>query len=103
MQTSSSAQPFDREVLAELAVDEVVASELAFPVPIGVDLVDEHGPLLAAVAGEIALAVTLHVQLAAPARAGDGVLEDPGKDGLAPARARPSACRRSREMSVPTR
>ena len=76
------AQSFDREVLAKLSVDEVVSAELAFPVPVGVDLVDEHGPLLAAVARQIALAVTVHVQLAHAARAGDGVLEDPCKDGL---------------------
>ena len=42
-------EAFDGEVLAELPVREVVSSELAFPVPVGVDLVDEHRPLLAAV------------------------------------------------------
>ena len=52
------------EVLAELAVDEVVSSELALPVAIGVDLVDEHGALLPAVPGEIALTITLDVELA---------------------------------------
>ena len=77
------AQSFDREVLAKLSADEVVSAEPAFPVPVGVDLVDEHvAPLLAAVARQIALAVTVHVQLAHAARAGDGVLEDPCKDGL---------------------
>ena len=43
------AQSLDGEVLAELAVDEVGSSELAFPVAVGVDLVDEDGALLAAV------------------------------------------------------
>ena len=46
------AESFDGEVLAELSVDEVVSSELAFPVAVGVDLVDEDGALLAAVPGE---------------------------------------------------
>ena len=58
------AQPFDGEVLAELPVDEVVAAELALPVAVRVDLVDEHGALLAAVAGQIALAVAVDVELA---------------------------------------
>src|SRR6476659_4350418 len=74
------AQSVNREVLAELSVDEVVASELAFPVPVGVDLIDEHGPLLAAVPGEIALTIAVDVQLAHPARARDRVLEDAGED-----------------------
>src|SRR3954453_4888603 len=56
------ARSFDREVLAELAVDEVVSSELAFPVAVGVELVDEDRALLAAMAAEIALAVAVDVQ-----------------------------------------
>ena len=76
------AQSLDREVLAELSVDEVISTELSFPVAVGVDLVDEHGPLLAAVAGQIALAVTIDVQLAHAARAADGVLEDAGEHRL---------------------
>src|SRR5262249_56740166 len=38
----------DGEVLAELPVAEVVAPELALPVAVGLDLVDEHRPVLAA-------------------------------------------------------
>ena len=76
------AQSVDGEVLAELPVDEVASSELALPVAVGVDLVDEHGALLAAVPGEIALAVAVDVEPAHAARAGDGVLEDAGEDGL---------------------
>ena len=77
------AQPLDGEVLAELPVDEVVPAELAFPVAIGVALVDEHGALLTAVPGEIALPVAVDVELAHPARAADGLLVDAGEDGLA--------------------
>ena len=76
------AQSLDREVLAELAVDEVASSELALPVPVGVDLVDEDRALLAAVPGQIALTVAVDVEPAHPARAGDGVLEDAREDGL---------------------
>jgi hypothetical protein len=69
-------EPLDREVLAELPVDEVASPELAFPVPVGLDLVDEHGALLATVAREIALTVPLDVQLTHVARTADRILED---------------------------
>src|SRR5262249_46232675 len=76
------AEPFDREVLAELSVDEVVAFKLAFPVPVGVELIDEDGTLLPAVPGEITLPVALDVELGHSASAGHRVLEDAGKDRL---------------------
>ena len=63
------AQPVDREVLAELAEDEVVSSELVLPVPVRADLVDEDRALLAAVPAQIPLAVTVDVQSAAPGAA----------------------------------
>src|ERR1700722_10706020 len=37
------AESFHGEVLAELSVDEVVSSQFAFPMPVGVHLVNEHG------------------------------------------------------------
>src|SRR5207253_1879043 len=76
------AEPCDGEVLAELSVDEVVASELAFPGSIGLDLVDEHRALLAAVPRQIALTVAVDVELARAAGTRDGVLEDAGEDSL---------------------
>ena len=63
-------------------MDEVVSSKLAFPVAIGVDLVDEDGALLATVPAEIALPVAVDVELAHPAAAGDRVLEHAGEDRL---------------------
>jgi hypothetical protein len=83
MQTSFVAQPFHREVLAELPVHEVASSEFALPVAIGLDLVDEHRPLLAAVPREIALAVAFHVELAYAASPADRILEDAREHGLA--------------------
>ena len=80
------AQPLDREVLSELPVHEVASSELALPVAIGIDLVDEHRPLLAAVPREIALAVAVDVELADAAGTDDRVLEDTREHGLAPPR-----------------
>ena len=80
------AQPIDGEVLAELSMDEVVPSELALPVAVGLDLVDEDGALLATVPAQVALPVPVYVEPAHAPRTGDGVLEDAGEDGLAPPR-----------------
>ena len=75
-------QSVDGEVLAELPVDEVVALELALPIAVRVDLVDEDGALLAAVSRDVALSVAVDVELAHAARTGDGILEDAREDGL---------------------
>ena len=68
------------EVLAELSVHEVVSSKFVFPVPVRVDLVDEHRALLAAVTGQITLTIPVDVEPPDPAGTGHGVLEHPGKD-----------------------
>jgi hypothetical protein len=44
-------QTFDGEVLAEFPISEVGSAELALPIAVGFDLVDEDGPVLAAVPG----------------------------------------------------
>ncbi len=76
-------QAVHREVLPELAVDEVVAAELGLPVPVRVDLVDEHGPVLPAVAGQVTLPVAVDVQSAHGHRAVDRLLPDRGADRAA--------------------
>src|SRR5689334_11079833 len=55
-------QSFDREVLAELAVDELGPLQLLLPVAIRFDLVDEDGALLTPVPGQVALTVSVHIQ-----------------------------------------
>src|SRR5262249_22579739 len=55
-------QSLHREVLAELSKHEVLASELPFPITIGIDLIDENGPVLATVTMQISLAVAVDVQ-----------------------------------------
>jgi hypothetical protein len=55
-------QAADREVLPELAVGEVITAQLLLPVPVRLDLVHEHGAVLAAVPGEVALLITVEVQ-----------------------------------------
>jgi hypothetical protein len=43
---ASSGNPFDREVLAELSVDEIGPLQLPLPIAIRFDPIDEDGPLL---------------------------------------------------------
>jgi hypothetical protein len=52
-------QSFDREVLAELSVDEVGSPQLLLPKVIRFDLVDEDGSLLTPVPGQVALTVSV--------------------------------------------
>jgi hypothetical protein len=71
-------QAFDGEVLTELSVHEVRPFQLLLPILMGFDLIDENGALLASVPGEIALPITLKVQLADPTAADYRLLPDPG-------------------------
>src|SRR5262249_4157346 len=63
-----------RKVLAELSKREVLAPELPFPIAVGIDLIDEDGPVLAAVTLQISLAVAIDVQPPDLAAAADRVL-----------------------------
>ena len=74
-------EPFDGEVLTELPVGEVVAAEELLPVAVGLDLVDEHRPVDAAVSSEVALAVAVDVEPPNDPSTVDGLLPDPGVDG----------------------
>ena len=74
-------QAVDREVLAEVAGGEIGTAELFTPVPVRVQLVHQDGAMLAAVALQVALAVTVDVQPAHHATALDRRLPDPGVDG----------------------
>ncbi len=70
-------QPSDREILAELSVNEISPPKLLLPMTIGFDLIHEHGALLASVPGQIALPVAVQIQTADTAAAGDGIFPDP--------------------------
>ncbi len=74
-------EPFDGEVLTELPVGEVVAAEELLPVAVGLDLVDEHRAVDAAVSSEVALAVAVDVQPPNNPPTVDGLLPDAGVDG----------------------
>src|ERR1700677_2339182 len=71
------------QVLAELAIGKLSAPEVLPPVLVGLNLVDEHGPLLAAVALRVALAVAVDVEAAHHPRPGDGRLPHTRVNGLA--------------------
>jgi hypothetical protein len=57
-------ESLNREVFSELAEDEVAACEDAFPVAIGVDLINQNGSLLPTMTDEIALRIANNIELA---------------------------------------
>src|SRR3954470_14925948 len=66
------------EVLAELAVHEFVPFQPLLPMTVRLELVDEHGAMLAAVPSQITLTVTFEIQPADWTPAGNRTLPDPG-------------------------
>src|SRR5689334_8662798 len=70
------------EVLSEVAGHQVVAAKVVAPVVVRLGLVDHHRPLLAAVTGEIALAVSVDVEPAHHHGSVDRGLPDSGADRL---------------------
>src|SRR6478735_1415589 len=72
-----------REVLAELAVFEVVPTQLIPPMVIRLELVDEHRSMRAAMASEVTLPVTVDVQSPDHVWSFDGILPDAGMHGPA--------------------
>ncbi len=74
-------QPFDREVLAELPVDEVGPLQVLLPMAIRFDLVDEDSAVLAPMSGQVALTISGQVQPRDPAGAAHRILPDPGVHG----------------------
>jgi hypothetical protein len=75
-------QAVDREVLSELPIGEIVSTKLALPIMIGVYLIDEDGPVLAAVPNQIPLAVAIDIESPYHAPALNGCLPNGGADGL---------------------
>src|SRR5262245_14164758 len=71
-------QSLDREILAELSVDELSPVEPFLPIAIRFDLVDEDGTLLTPVPSEIALTVSVEIQPADPTSATHRSLPDCG-------------------------
>src|SRR5262249_46556880 len=76
-------KPVNREVFSELPEAEVITSEKALPVMIGVHLINKHCALLATVTGEIALGVTINIERARHSPSRDRKFPDCGADGFA--------------------
>src|SRR5262249_44791957 len=74
-------QSFDREILAELSVDEVGPLQLLVPMAIRFDLVDENGALFAPVAGQVALTVSVEIQSIHATATAHRILPDAGVHG----------------------
>src|SRR5579871_4217606 len=66
----------DGEVLAELAILEVVTLELRLPISIGLELIDQHSTMLSPVACKIALTITVKIETARHHPASYGSLPD---------------------------
>src|SRR5262249_31406812 len=78
--------PVDREVLAELPIAEVVSAQLTLPEVVVLDRVRVGRPMGPSVVLEIRLSVAVEVQHPEPDSFLDRLLEDPGRDDLAPVR-----------------
>jgi hypothetical protein len=76
-------EPVDREILPELPAGEVISTELAFPVMIGVDLIDEYGPMFAAMSDQVALPVAIDIEPPNHPGPADCVFPHGGVDGPA--------------------
>jgi hypothetical protein len=73
----------NREIFTELPEGKIVTAQLAFPIPVGIDLVNQNRSVLAAMPGEIALSVTVDIQPPNQAPALDRFLPDTRVHGLA--------------------
>ena len=76
-------QAVDGEVLPELPIGEVGSTELALPIVIGVDLINENGPVLAAVPSQVPLPVAVNVEAPYHTPALNWRFPNGGADGLA--------------------
>ncbi len=70
------------EVFSKLAEDEVFTSEKAFPVVIGVHLIDKNGALLPTMTGKIGLGVANNIELAHDLSSLNWTFPDRGTDSL---------------------
>src|SRR6185295_1397628 len=75
-------QAFDGEVLAELPESEVAPAQLPLPVAVAIDLVDEDGPMLTAVADEVALSIAIQIEPPRHSPPHDGALPHRRMDRL---------------------
>jgi hypothetical protein len=70
-------QSLNREVLAELSVNEVGSPQLLAPISVRLHLVGEDGALFTPMSGQIALTVSVEIQPPNPAAAAHRILPYP--------------------------
>jgi hypothetical protein len=75
-------QAVDGKVFSELSIGEIVSTELALPIVIGVDLIDEDGSVLAAVPRQVPLSVAVDIESPYQAPALNRCFPNGGVDGL---------------------
>jgi hypothetical protein len=76
-------QAIDSEVLAELSVSEAGSTQLVLPISMGIVLIDQYGPVFAAMARQVSLSVAVYVETAYHARAFNRRLPNASIDRLA--------------------
>ena len=79
-------QPIDREIFAEIAMNEVRPAKMIGPVTIGIELVDHEGALLAAVACQIGLSIAGQIEPSREDAPFDRLFPDRGADDFSPPR-----------------
>jgi hypothetical protein len=55
-------QTSDSEILPEFSKSEVASAKVVLPIAIGINLIDEDGPMLAAVSGQIPLTIAVDIE-----------------------------------------
>jgi hypothetical protein len=75
-------QAVDGEVFPELSANEVVSTELALPIPIGVHLIDENRPMFPAMPSKVPLPIAIHVEPTHYPRASNRFFPNGRADGL---------------------
>src|SRR4051812_4675374 len=75
-------QSFDCEVLAELSINEVVSFQLLPPIAIRLELIHENCALLAPMAGDVTLPVSVQIQPPHVPPPGRGILPDAGMNSV---------------------
>ena len=76
-------QAVDREILAELAISEVVAAKLSLPIAVRIDLINKDRAMLAAMPLQIALTIPVDVEPPHHSTALHRRFPDAGMDGFA--------------------
>jgi hypothetical protein len=75
-------QSIDREILAEIAMNEVRPAKMIGPVTVRIELVDHEGALLAAVARQVGLSIANQIEPTREDAPFDGLFPDRGADGF---------------------